>query len=133
MSLLGSAKQNSPAKQPVPTNSAKQTQVNQNSALQNGTVSLADILAPSSIEVDFKFIRVGDRYYRTFFVVGYPRYVSANSLQPLIDFDHSLDISMFIYPVYVDSVLSNLKQRVGNMRAAIPGDAEWSRVSHPNS
>src|SRR5258708_38090554 len=99
MSLLGSAKQNSPAKQPVPTNSAKQTQVNQNSALQNGTVSLADILAPSSIEVDFKFIRVCDRYYRTFFVVGYPSYVSVNWLQRLMDFDHSLTISLFIYPI----------------------------------
>ncbi len=131
MSLLGSAKQNSPAKQPVPTNSAKQTQVNQNSALQNGTVSLADILAPSSIEVDFKFIRVGDRYYRTFFVVGYPRYVSANWLQPLIDFDHSLDISMFIYPVYVDDVLSNLKRRIGEMEATIAGDEEGGRVIDP--
>src|SRR5581483_10686831 len=41
--------------------------------LEKGMISLPDLLAPSSVEVDFRYIRVGDKYYRTFFVVGYPR------------------------------------------------------------
>ncbi|PIZ99974.1 MAG: hypothetical protein COX78_01190, partial [Candidatus Levybacteria bacterium CG_4_10_14_0_2_um_filter_35_8] len=50
--------------------------------VEKGMISLADIIAPSSVEVDFHYIRVGETYYKTFFVVGYPRYVSANWLQP---------------------------------------------------
>src|SRR5579859_4904023 len=99
--------------------------------LNRGTVSLLDIIAPSSVEVDFKFIRVGNMFYRTFFVVGYPRYVSANWLQPLIDFDHSLDISMFVYPVMVDDVLSNLKRRIGEMEATIASDEEAGKIVDP--
>jgi len=61
-------------------------------------VSVKDIVAPSAIEVDFDWIRINNRYYRTLFVVNYPRFVSANWLSSLINFDHSLDISMNIYP-----------------------------------
>ncbi|HSW88083.1 MAG TPA: DUF87 domain-containing protein [Candidatus Saccharimonadales bacterium] len=102
-----------------------------NSNLNKGTVSLLDVIAPSSVEVDFKFVRIGNLFYRTFFVVGYPRYVSANWLQPLIDFDHSLDISMFIYPVMVDDVLSNLKRRIGEMEATIASDEENGKMVDP--
>lgn len=99
--------------------------------LSQGMVSLVDIIAPSSVEVDFKYIRVGEKFYRTFFIVGYPRYVNASWLQPLIDFEHSLDVSMFIYPVYVDDVLSNLKRRIGEMEATIGSDEEAGKVVDP--
>ena len=74
--------------------------------------TVADAIAPSSVEVDFKTIRIGERFYRTFFISGYPRYVSVGWLSPIIDFEHSLAISMFIYPVYTDDVLSNLKRKI---------------------
>src|SRR5437773_654301 len=77
--------------------------------LAKGTVSLLDIIAPSSVEVDFRAIRIGERFARTFFVVGYPRYVSSNWLQPVIDFDHQLDISMFVYPTFSSDILSDLR------------------------
>ena len=57
-----------------------------------------DMIAPPTIEVDFGHIKVGDQFHRTLFVVGYPRFVSANWLEPLISFNHTLDVSMYIYP-----------------------------------
>src|SRR3989344_8276779 len=85
--------------------------------LEKGMVSLSDVIAPSSIEVDFRYIRVGDRYCTTLFVVGYPRYVSANWLQPLIDYDHTLDIAMFCYPTSSADVLDDLKRKIAEMEA----------------
>lgn len=99
--------------------------------LTKGTVSVLDIIAPSSVEVDFKFIRVGNTFHRTFFVVGYPRYVSPNWLQPLIDYDHTLDISMFVYPVMVDDVLTNLKKRIGEMEATLGTQEEAGKLADP--
>ncbi len=63
-----------------------------------GNTSVLDLIAPAAIEVDFDYLKINNRFYRTLFVVGYPRYVSANWLAPLINFDHSLEVSMFIYP-----------------------------------
>src|SRR5581483_1622968 len=99
--------------------------------LEKGMISLPDLLAPSSVEVDFRYIRVGDKYYRTFFVVGYPRYVSANWLQPLIDFDHTLDISMFIYPTSSADVLSDLRRKIAEMEATLSSDTEAGKVVDP--
>ena len=64
--------------------------------LAKGTVSVKDLIAPSFVEVDFNHIKIDEKFYRTFYVVGYPRYVSANWLYSLITFDHPLYISMYI-------------------------------------
>jgi len=99
--------------------------------LEKGMVSLADVLAPSSVEVDFHFIRVGEKFYKTVFVVGYPRYVSPNWLQPLIDFDHSMNISMFIYPTSSPDALSDLRRKIAEMEATISSQVENGQLIDP--
>lgn len=100
-------------------------------SLEKGINSLADIIAPSSVEIDFNFIRVGERFYKTFFVVGYPRFVSANWLSPVIDFDHSLNISMFIYPTSSSDVLNDLRRKIAEMEASISSEVESGRSPDP--
>lgn len=92
--------------------------------LKRGSVSLLDIIAPSSIEVDFKHIRIGDMFYRTFLVVDYPREVSPNWLSILIDHKETMNISMFIYPVESKDVLSNLRRKIAEMEATLQSDME---------
>ncbi len=96
--------------------------------IEKGMVSLLDVISPSSVEVDFNYIRVGEKFYRTFFIVGYPRFVSANWLSPLIDFDHTLDISMFIYPSMSSDILSNLKRKIAEMEATVSSQIEEGKV-----
>jgi len=91
---------------------------------QKGMVSIPDIIAPSSAEVDFNHIRVGEKYYKTLFVIGYPRYVSANWLQPVIEFDHTMNISMFIYPTQSADVLSDLRRKIAEMEATVYAQEE---------
>jgi len=96
--------------------------------VEKGMVSLIDVIAPSSIEVDFNSIRIGERFYKTFFVVGYPRYVSSNWLSPVIDFSHSLNISMFIYPTSSSDVLSDLRRKTAEMEATISSQIDQGLV-----
>jgi len=99
--------------------------------LRKGTVSLLDIIAPSSIEVDFRYIRIGETFYTTLFVVGYPRFVSPSWLEPLVDFDHTLDISMFVYPTQGTNVLSDLRRKIAEMEATISSDVENGKPVDP--
>lgn len=108
--------------------SAKSTHGNALASLEKGTVSLADIIAPSSVEVDFRTIRVGDRFFRTFFMVGYPRFVSANWLAAVINFDHQLDIAMFVYPTFAQDILSDLRRKIAEMEATISSQADEGKV-----
>lgn len=101
------------------------------STVANGTVSVADIIAPSFVEVDFNHIKIDERFYKTFYVVGYPRYVSANWLYGLITFDHPLYISMYVYPTESKNVLEELKRKIGEMEATIDNDIKDGRVVDP--
>jgi type IV secretory pathway VirB4 component len=92
--------------------------------MQKGMVSAADIVAPASIEVDFNHIRVGEKFHKTLFVIGYPRYVNPNWLEPLIEFDHSMNVSMFVYPTSSADVLSDLRRKVAEMEATIASQIE---------
>ncbi len=98
----------------------------------NGPMTVKDLVAPPAIEVDFDTIKIGDRYFRTLFVAGYPRFVSANWLEPLISFNHTLDIAMYVYPTKSEEVLENLKRRVGEMEATIQSDMKRGRVVEPS-
>ncbi len=100
-------------------------------SVEQGMTSLIDVLAPSSVEVDFRSIRVGNKFYRTLFTIDYPRFVSANWLQPLIDFDSSMDISMFIYPASSPDILSDLRRKIAEMEATISSQIEQGLATDP--
>ena len=99
--------------------------------LAKGSVSIKDIIAPSYVEVDFNHLKIDERYYRTLYVVGYPRYVSANWLYSLITFDHPLYISMYIYPTETKGVLEDLKRKIAEMEATIENDIKAGKVVDP--
>lgn len=94
-------------------------------------LTLEDVIAPSEIEVDFNHLRIGSRFFRTYFVANYPRFVESNWLEPLISFNHSLLISMFIYPSESAGVLDELKRKIAEMQATIQTDLERSRAVDP--
>ncbi|OGH15939.1 MAG: hypothetical protein A3C30_03825 [Candidatus Levybacteria bacterium RIFCSPHIGHO2_02_FULL_40_18] len=100
-------------------------------ALKSGSVSVVDLISPSSVEVDFKNIRVGDKFFRTFFVVDYPRQVSPNWLSILIDYKETMNISMFVYPVESKDVLGNLRRKISEMEATLQSDAEQGLEPDP--
>ena len=94
-------------------------------------LTLEDAIAPAEIEVDFNHLRIDNHFFRTYFVSDYPRYVEPNWLEPLISFDHSLLISMFIYPSQSQGVLDELKRKIAEMEATIQTDAGRGRAIDP--
>ncbi len=102
------------------------------SLLMPGAVSLKDIVAPSFVEVDFNNIKIDEKFYRTLFVVGYPRFVAPNWLSSLIAFDHPLYVSMFIYPNESKDILKDLRRKVAEMEATIDSDIKAGKVVDPS-
>jgi hypothetical protein len=98
-----------------------------------GLVSVKDIIAPSALEVDFDHIRIDSKYYRTCFVVGYPRFVGLNWLSTLINFDASLKVSMYIYPTDGKEILDDLRRKIAEMEAEISTDIQRGRVVNPST
>lgn len=99
--------------------------------LAEGMVNVKDIIAPSAIEVDFNNVRIGNTYYRTLFISGYPRFVGANWLSPIINFDHSLDISFFYYPVKSKMILEDLRRKITELEATMMTNTEKGKITDP--
>ncbi|MFC1727203.1 VirB4-like conjugal transfer ATPase, CD1110 family [Patescibacteria group bacterium] len=99
--------------------------------LAKGMVSVQDVIAPSAIEVDFNHLKIGDKYFRTLFIAGYPRFVSSNWLLPLINFHHTLDTTMYIYPVEGKGVLDDLRRKIAEMEAEIQTDLQRGKIVDP--
>ncbi|MEK7105586.1 MAG: hypothetical protein AAB865_02805, partial [Patescibacteria group bacterium] len=98
---------------------------------RRGVVSIKDLIAPASFEVTPDAVRLGDTYVRTIFVINYPRYVGVGWSAPVINFNATLDIGMFFYPVPSEIILKQLKKKVGVLEAAIVGDSEKGAPRDP--
>ena len=95
------------------------------------SANVQDLIAPSFIEVDFNHVKIGSMYHRTLFVAEYPRYIFPNWMSPIIDFDHTLDIAFFIYPVESKTTLQNLRRKIAEMQATIEVDIQRGKVVDP--
>lgn len=104
-----------------------------NLALYQKGLSLVDILAPSSLEIDLDYVKINDVYFRTLFIAGYPRFVSPGWLEPVVNFDSSLDISFYIYPVEGKTVLDDLRRKIAEMEAEIGTDLERGKIVDPST
>lgn len=103
---------------------------NQTAPVKTG-LSIEDVIAPSELEIDFSYLRLGSNYYRSFYTSGYPRFVEPNWLEPLVSFEHSLYISMFIYPTKSAGALDDLKRKIAEMEATLSTDADRGRAIDP--
>jgi type IV secretory pathway VirB4 component len=102
-----------------------------NTAFQKGITALRDFIAPSSVELQGGFFRLGTRMARTYYVYGYPRQLYTGWLSGMVNLDEVMDISMFIYPVESQVVLENLRKKVTQLEAGIQIDSEKGRVRDP--
>lgn len=100
-------------------------------AFQKGITALRDFIAPSSIEIETSFFRIGTRFARTYYVYGYPRQVFTGWLSGMINLDEVMDMSMFIYPVESQVVLESLRKKVSQLEAGVQIEQEKGRVRDP--
>lgn len=115
----------------IPDNKKQEAILNEDLTLIDKKMSIKDIVAPIDMEVDFNDLQMGDYYFRTFFISGYPRIVGPNWLSPIINFEHSLRISTFYYPVESKDILEKLKRKIGEMEATLYSQMEDRKVVDP--
>jgi len=105
--------------------------IEEQKAYRRGVVSIMDLIAPSALEVKPDHVRIGGKFVRTLFVLTYPRYISVGWFAPIINYNATLDISMFFYPMQSDIVLKQLRDKVGVLRAQLTADAEKGAPRDP--
>jgi hypothetical protein len=99
--------------------------------IKSEEIKLQDIIAPASVEIRQNYLRLGERFCKTFFVFSYPRYLSTGWLSPAINLNHPLDISLHIHPVDSGMVLKQLVKKLTEVQAELAERAEKGLVRDP--
>ncbi len=105
--------------------------VEEEKAYRKGAISIRDLIAPASMQVNPDYLRLGEKYVRTIFIVGYPRYINVGWFVPIINMNTTFDVAMFFYPVKSAIILKQLKKKVGALEAQIIADAEKGAARDP--
>src|SRR5690606_26041650 len=98
---------------------------------QEGIATVKDPIAPSSMEISSTKMKIGDVWIRSFYVYSYPRFLDTNWLAPLVNFDVTMDISMFVYPYESAAIMKKLRRKVAQFRSSIRMDRERGVVEDP--
>lgn len=115
-----------------PVGDVKPNVLSPNLAIAQGQ-NLIDVISPQAVEEDFDYFKINDVYFRTLFIAGYPRFVAPGWLEPIVNFDSSLDICFYIYPVDGKSVLDDLRRKIAEMEAEISTDIERGKIVDPST
>lgn len=98
---------------------------------QEGIASIRDLIAPSSFETAYDHVKIDGFYCQTFFVYTYPRYIDTNWLSPVVNFDVTMDISQYIYPISSEDIMKVLRTKVAQLQSSIRMAAEKGNVRDP--
>lgn len=98
---------------------------------RKGVTSVLDLIAPSAMNVETRYLDLGGRLVSTMFVVSYPRYISVGWFAPIILMNKEIDVSMFFYPVKSNIILRQLKKKVGELEATVISDREKGAPRDP--
>ncbi|MFA5318582.1 MAG: DUF87 domain-containing protein [Patescibacteria group bacterium] len=100
-------------------------------SLRRGEISIRDIISPAALEIKPTFLKLGEKFVRTIFVINYPRFISVGWFAPILNLNETFDVAMFFYPVPSHIILKQLKKKVGNLEAQIISDAEKGAARDP--
>ncbi len=95
-------------------------------------IEIRDIIAPSSIILTSKYLKLGERLAKSFFIFSYPRYLSTGWMSSIINLDSPMDISFHIHPVDTEEILKKLRKKVTEMEAEITEREEKGLIRDPS-
>ena len=99
--------------------------------LKKGIASVLDIIAPGGMNITPNYIQLGSYYIRTLFVYTYPRYLQTNWLSPIINYDTTLDLGMFIYPIETNILVGQLRRKTTQLQSSLQIESEKGLVRNP--
>jgi type IV secretory pathway VirB4 component len=98
---------------------------------QPPSAGLAAAVAPASVEVTPRYLRVGDGYAATLVVTGYPAEVGPAWLEPLLSWPGRLDLALHIDPLPVPIAASRLRTQRARLESSRRAGSEKGKLSDP--
>ena len=99
--------------------------------MENNFVDIKKIISPAGVQVGPHFIKLGDKFAKTFFIYSYPRYLATSWLDQFINMPALFDASFFISPTSTGEALVNLRKKTAQIESQINDLEEKGLVRDP--
>lgn len=96
-----------------------------------GTLNLADTIAPAALKVGARELELGEKFARSFYTISYPRFLTDSWFTPIINLDKVFDIGIFIHPLETGLALRNFQKKVAEVQSQIMEREEKGLVRDP--
>ncbi len=101
-------------------------------ASTNGAaMSIADIIAPSAINVTPRSINISGRFCRVLFAISYPRYLNDGWLEPVLNLEREMDVTIVVHPIDTADTLKKFQKKVAEVQSQINEREEKGLVRDP--
>jgi len=90
-----------------------------------------DVVAPSAVQIESRYIQLGDKFLRTLFLYSYPRYLNTNWFSPVINLDRFFDIAIHFHPIDTSIIMKKLNRKVTSVQAQLNERADKNLIRDP--
>jgi len=96
-----------------------------------GTLNLADTIAPAALKVASRELELGEKVARSFYTISYPRFLTDSWFTPIINLDKVFDVGIFIHPLETSIMLRNFQKKVAEVESQIMERESKGLVNDP--
>ena len=97
----------------------------------SGSDDVQNLIAPAAIEVNPNYVKIGERFARTLFVLSYPRFLSTGWFSAIINLPQYFDASIFVHPVDTALALRNLRKKAAQIESELYDRQDKGYVRDP--
>ena len=98
---------------------------------KSALMTLEDVVAPSAVSVNPRSINISGQSARVFFAVSYPRYLNDGWLEPILNLEKEMDISIMVHPIDTAETLKKFQKKVAEVQSQINVNEEKGMVRDP--
>lgn len=98
---------------------------------KNVALSLTDVVAPSALSVTPRHLNMSGRLVRVFFAVSYPRYLNDGWLEPILNLEREIDVTIVIHPIDTAETLKKFQKKVAEVQSQINERTNKGMVRDP--
>jgi conjugal transfer ATP-binding protein TraC len=102
-----------------------------NDIYAQGTLDLADTIAPAALKVGSKELEIGEKFSRTFYTISYPRFLSDAWFMPIVNMDKVFDVGIFVHPIDTGEALRGFQKKVAEVQSQISEREDKGLVRDP--
>lgn len=97
----------------------------------NILMTLTDVISPSAVSINPRSLNLSGKLSRVFYAVSYPRYLTESWMEPLLNLEKELDVSITIHPIDTTETLKKFQKKVAEVQSQINIRAEKGEVRDP--